>query len=387
MIQARREGFALAATILAMLVVGAIVTGGFYAASQEGQVTRSMAGADDAMYIAETGLNYALGTEGMRSLDSIGINRSRTRSATNVVVSGQTIGNYVVTAYRMNELLYFVQSVGTQTRGGRYAGATRTVGSAVRVRTADFDTESAVVVFGDLDLRGTSDVNGTDTYDSSWTGQGCTTDPTTSAIVTNPETTITTDRRTTITGPITRETLDAGDFTVFGDLTWNEVASMAVSPYNNLSGTMGPQPYTISGRCDTSRADNWGSSSPSHVCFNHFPILYARGDLHISSSGYGQGILLVEGDLTISGGFTFNGVVVVLGTIIMTGTGGHVNGTTMAFGGGDFDSVSDLRGDSLLQYSSCSIERAVLNNSSLSRAIPIRHRAWIDLSAVRGGGN
>src|SRR5687767_12256085 len=221
MMKARREGFALAATILAMLVVGAIVTGGFYAASQEGQVSRALEGSNDALYIAETGLNAALGEGTFGTLRRVPINDDSVGPATNVTVNGRTIGNYQVTVIRMNDLLYVFRSVGTQTRGGRYAGATREVASAVRIRTADFDTEAAVVVYGNLDLRGNSDINGGDTYPTAWAAEGCTRDNTTSAIVTNPGTTITTDRNTTISGAITRDSLDSGDFTIFGDLTWN----------------------------------------------------------------------------------------------------------------------------------------------------------------------
>ena len=382
MFKARREGFALAATILAMLVVGAIVTGGFYAASQEGQVSRALQGSNDALYIAETGLNNALGSITYKNLKNITIGQDSPFTAQNVSVNGTVIGNYQVTAVRMNELLYFFTSVGTQTRGGRYAGATREVSSAVRIRSADFDTEAAVVVYGDLDLRGTSDVNGTDAYPTAWTADCPATDPTTNAIVTNPTSTVVTDRRTTITGNVSRETLTTGDFTVFGDLTWNEVVAMKTW---TVSGTMNPSPSLTGLACNTADINNWGAELPTHACYNHFPILYAPGDLHISSGGYGQGILLVAGNLTISGGFTFNGVVVTLGEIMMTGTGGHVNGTTMAYGGGNFDAVNDIRGDSLLQYSSCSIERAVLNNNALSRAIPIRHRSWMDMSSIKGG--
>ena len=54
--QSRREGFALAGAVLAMVLVGAIVTGGFYAAHQESQITRSSELSDLAQYIAEQGL-------------------------------------------------------------------------------------------------------------------------------------------------------------------------------------------------------------------------------------------------------------------------------------------------------------------------------------------
>jgi hypothetical protein len=214
----------------------------------------------------------------------------------------------------------------------------------------------------------------------------CTTVSGTSAVTTNPSSTVTTSGAGNITGPITQdEPLTSDDFTVFGDLTWNDLLAMTDK---TVSGTVGPAPAIDgSGQCAVTLNENWGSSNPLHPCFNYFPIIYAPGDLQISSSSEGQGMLLVEGDLDISGGFNFYGIVVVKGEIRMTGTGGHVNGTTLVFGGGDIESASASLGTSLLQYSSCAIERALLNNSNISRAVPIAHRSWMDVSAIQGGNN
>jgi hypothetical protein len=60
-LSSRRGGFALVGAVLAMLVVGAIVTGGFYAANQQSQVVRSAYLGELAQYIAETGLEAAMG--------------------------------------------------------------------------------------------------------------------------------------------------------------------------------------------------------------------------------------------------------------------------------------------------------------------------------------
>jgi hypothetical protein len=131
--------------------------------------------------------------------------------------------------------------------------------------------------------------------------------------------------------------------------------------------------------------NNWGHpEDPTNPCFNYFPIIYAAQDMHIQSGGFGQGILLVEGNLQIDGGFNFYGVVVVLGTIKIQGTGGHIFGTTMVFGDGDASATNATFGNSELRYSSCAIERAMLN-SPLARAVPIKHRSWMDISAISGG--
>jgi len=376
--QSRREGFALAATVLAMLVVGAIVTGGFYAASQETQVTRAVTGTDDALYVAETGLNATLGQITAATLSNMADNSMVTGSATSVSVGSTVIGNYVSSVTRINNL-YVITAEGTVTRGGMHAGATRTVGAVARIRTADFDRQTAVMIYGDLSVGGTSEIDGNDYYPSGWTGCDLVTN--TSAVVSNPGTQISKQGAGQINGSIERETLTSDDFNVFGDITWNELIAMRDKYYAG-STTVGPAPVVTSGVCDTGVLSNWGSGTPTNACFNYFPIIYAAGNLRISSSGEGQGILLVEGDLDISGGFTFYGIAVVKGEIKMTGTGGHINGTTIVYGGGNIDSSSSTRGNSLLQYSSCAIERAVLG-SSLSRAVPIFNRSWMDISSIR----
>ena len=54
-----REGFALAGALLALVVVGALVTGSFFAASQESAIGVSSRYNDEAMYVAEYALNQA----------------------------------------------------------------------------------------------------------------------------------------------------------------------------------------------------------------------------------------------------------------------------------------------------------------------------------------
>ena len=138
--------------------------------------------------------------------------------------------------------------------------------------------------------------------------------------------------------------------------------------------------------CTTSNWQNWGEPIlVTNPCYTWYPIMHATGDLHISSSGSGQGILLVDGNLDITGGFTFYGVVVVRGELRSTGTGGHINGTVWAYGGGDLGSTSFAAGSSLVQYSSCAIDRAVIGTSKLARGYPVANRSWFDVTNVQNG--
>jgi hypothetical protein len=388
MIRSRREGFALATTILALLVVGAIVTGGFYAASQEGQVARASGAAEDALFVAETGMNTTISAATLANLQTIPLNTSVTRPAVNVTVGTTVVGNYTMNISRVADKLYLFRSRAIVTKGGRYAGATHVVSNMIRVRNANFDTEAAIQVYGNLVVGGNADVDGDDMFPLQWAGAGCPPlDASTDAVNANPGASVTTQGSGTITGTVDQSTpLDTANFTVFGDVTWADLIAVKDKTYAN-GATVGPVPVwtTLPPVCKTSVLDNWGHpQDPTNPCFNYFPIIYAEGDMHISSGGFGQGILLVEGDLEIQGGFNFYGVVVVLGRIRIQGTGGHVFGTTLAYGEGDVSTTNATFGNAELRYSSCAIERAMLN-SPLARAVPIRHRSWMDISAIAGG--
>ncbi|MBI4584343.1 MAG: hypothetical protein HY717_10015 [Planctomycetes bacterium] len=68
----------------------------------------------------------------------------------------------------------------------------------------------------------------------------------------------------------------------------------------------------------------WGTPSS-------YLVTYVNGDLHLSGTGTGAGVLLVDGNLTMSGQFTFQGLVIVRGDVSQVGGGSgvHVYGTIL----------------------------------------------------------
>ena len=382
-LQSRREGFALAGAVLAMVLVGAIVTGGFYAAHQESQVTRSTELGDLAQYIAETGLETVVGTTNATTLDGLTMNVPWTAaSATSVQYGGRTVGNYTVTITRVTNMMYVVRSTGTVTIGqaGNNTNSSRTISSVMRLRAVDMDNQTAMQVYGDLDVGGTSDISGADTYRSNWSG--CTTQTGTSAVAAQPGASVTTSGSGNIVGSVRRETYTADNFTVFGDMTWGELIGMASNVYP-ANANPNPAPSTLNGVCNTADLENWGApTNSSHGCANHFPIIYTPGDMSISANSAGQGILLVAGDLRIQSQFEFYGPIVVMGTIDFQG-GSNVYGSVFAFGGGVLGADNETAGNMIVQYSSCGIKRAIMGATGLSRGVPIRNRSWMDLTAVQ----
>ena len=93
--------------------------------------------------------------------------------------------------------------------------------------------------------------------------------------------------------------------------------------------------------------------------------------------------MLISGDLEVSGGHEFYGPVIIKGTLTTTGTGGHFNGGVIA-ANVNLES-STVLGDALIQYSTCAVTRAVLNNPALTQVRPLERRSWVDLSSVISG--
>jgi hypothetical protein len=93
----------------------------------------------------------------------------------------------------------------------------------------------------------------------------------------------------------------------------------------------------------------WGDFSA-----NRFQVTYAKGDVHLSGSGKGAGVLLVDGALSISGRFDFVGVIIARGDVKVTGEGKgvHLYGTVMT---GQSLTIS---GTTHLLYSSMAVSRA-----------------------------
>lgn len=378
----RREGFALAGAVLAMVLVGAIVTGGFYAAHQESQITRSAETADMAQYIAEVGLDATVGRTSFVTLDAMPVNSTlNTYTDVDVSFGGRVVGRYSTTVTRITQALFVVRSTGTVTTGGMNSGAVRTVSSVIKLRNANFDTNAAMQVYGDLEVAGSSDVDGDDVSHNQW--NGCTANANSDAVNAQPGASITTRGNGNIDGDINRQQMDSTNFTVFGDITLQELIRMADKRYANNEAA-DPAPVSSNGVCTTSIKNNWGEpTNNADPCFAYFPIIYAEANLTIEGNGRGQGILIVQGNLEVRGTFSFFGPVIVYGTIEMEGTA-DIYGTVLAYGGGVLNADNNLgTGTSMVAYSSCSIARAAQGVEGLNRGLPIRNRAFMDLTSVQ----
>jgi hypothetical protein len=93
-----------------------------------------------------------------------------------------------------------------------------------------------------------------------------------------------------------------------------------------------------------------------------YRVTYGSGDLHLSGTGHGAGVLLVDGNLTISGSFTFVGLVIVRGDLRVTGGGSaiHIYGSVMVgetLTAIDTDADLTVSGTADILYSSAALAR------------------------------
>ena len=379
-----RRGFALPAATGALVIVGVLVTAGFYMARQELRIGVASSNAAIAVNIAQNGVNWVLINE--------------TTALSGLAIWGDTTfvdtledGFWSVDVTKLSGRLFFLDATAEVTKGGAlWAGATRRVGLVTRITSADMEPPAALTTQGSLTIGGASMVNGIDSVPGAW-GSMCDS----AALGDMPGIMI--DDTTNIktngnsweidgTPPFEEDTtLTVDDLLTFGDFEWDDLIALAEIIYPTsvtITNTQADSTFLAgSWRCDTSGTDNWGDPlNPLAVCGSFFPIIYAAHDLKINSGGYGQGILLIENDLAVQGGFTFYGPVIVKGELSTAGSGGHFNGGVIA---ANVDlGTSTVIGNALVSYSSCAVERAVLNNSALTKVRPLAMRSWVDLTNV-----
>jgi len=381
-IDSRRGGFALPAVIGALVIIGILAAAGFFTARQELRIGVASAHTNLAVNIAQAGVNEVMANWTGYQLGNI--LQWEDTTLTDTIADGI----WTVTIANANDYVYFLTATGQVTRGGAmWAGATRTLGLSAKILFADINPPAALTTRGFVNVSGTSQIIGTNVTPPTWAPY-CTDVPvgdTTGVLVDdasggNPKTG---GSGVILGNPPADEdpTIVDSTFTNFGDLSWPELILFAQQDGMDITGvgnTIGP--VVTAGRCDTSTIQNWGDTVPTNPCGAYFPLMWTGGNLTLQSNGYGQGILLVDGDLTVRGGFTFYGIIIVQGTFT---TG---NGTNRIFGAVMASNAADLNqtflGTSTIQYSRCSVTRAVLNNAALARARPLAERSWVDLSAA-----
>lgn len=382
-----RRGFALPAAVFALVIVGVLVTGGFYLARQETRIGVASERGTAAFYLAERGANQVLSEWDMSTFGSL--------ANWNTAVKTDTVdeGIWQVAVTRMTDRLYFLLSSGIVTQGrGMLGNASRMLGLVARLNTAEIQPPAALTTVGSLTIGGSSYIIGHDSIPHGWSGYCGSPGASAPGVLIDSLSnvnTVGTDYELEGDPPTAENsTLTPDSLLSFGELGWNDLVAMAdiIFPSNTVLTQLGPDSISVGGSyvCNSSNNRNWGDPiHPGGVCGAYFPIIYAAHKLSVNANDFGQGILLVEEDFAVQGGFTFYGPVIVRGELSTAGTGGHFNGGVIAANVNL--ETSTVLGNALVQYSTCAVSRAILNNSSLTRARPLENRSWVDLSSTISG--
>lgn len=373
-----RDGFALPMALFAMIVIGVIVTGGFYMSSQEHRVSISTDMGAQALNVAEYGLDEAVGTWSSGALGGAP-GAVQTFDPVTVMNGPAALGEYGITVMPLGGRIYMLESEGRVTRGPQEA--VRRVGGFVRTTNGQLPYNAAVSVYGQLSAGGNAEITGFDADDCLGSNV-----PAVVAV----DTSLVSDgqgNKDRITGEPDVEAdpnMTTSELSDFGDIDLSDLIAMATKVYEAGESQNNMQPVAMTGSdgnqvCNTAVRHNWGEPNrpdpmpdPAPVCMNHFPIIYAKGDLTLQT-GRGQGILVVNGDLRMTGNMQFYGIVIVLGSFFTAGTGNHVGGSLIIHGDGNLDSESVSTGNSLVEFSSCRIQDA-FNDLPIR---PFASRSWI----------
>jgi hypothetical protein len=375
-----RRGAALPLVIGAIVIIGGLIAGALFAATQEYRIGRNTVTQTQATGAAELGIGLLV-----QNWDPTW-NKKMVRGDTlqrTYAGSGGTTCNVTVT--RVEGPFFWV--VSEAWGGGKTAetGARRRVGTFLRLDTPEMNILGALTGRGALKVGGSSIVSGKDKTPTGW--------PSCSGLNPNDVPGVAmSDTVSQITMPgcsvaknciegdpkwvQTSEAADTATYFQYGNSTYNSLAAQATIEYpGDASGTVGA--VVTGGVCDKSVMSNWGDPNrafwpvPTGACEGYMPIIHIKGSGHFTG-GSGQGILLVDGDLKLTGGFTFYGPIIVRGVVGTYGNGAKIYGAVMA-ANIDLDDTNTVLGNSGIYYSSCALQ-TVFQGSA--KVIPAIQRSW-----------
>ncbi len=382
------RGMALAVAIFAMVVVGALVAGAFFAGTQEQRVGENQRRVQTSFGVAEAGaqervLRWDPSTMNKRPLycpcaggDSVPI---PSVGADTVAPGGS--GSYFGNSFKVGPNLFLIDVTGRDKASAAGAiagggGARQRIGVITRIAPVDFGIKASLTTQGLVSMSGNANINGADQVPTGWTS--CDPPGPPQAGVRDNGGNVTESGNANVLGlpPVVNDpSVNNNTFTAFGGATYAQLAARATL-------TLPPGNYTTdavvtNGVCDKTVLTNWGDGmNPGSLCSNYFPIIHITGTATLNNV-QGQGILLVDTDLNIQGSYQFFGIVIIQGDLKTAGGGAtdaHFWGGVMAKNA-DL-SVQNLSGKATLNFSSCSINAVLQATSPISM---MRSRGWVQL--------
>lgn len=358
----QRSGFALATALLALGLIGALITGTFFIATHEQRTGTDVLSTTRALGAAELGVDAAMTTWDREWNVVMQRGDRRTAPATSLDAASA-----ITEVARLDNQLFLVSSE------GRSGAARRIVRRYVALTVPQPVLRAAATLGGAATIAGATDIDGADRAPDGWICPDP--EPAVGGIATPDSGLITMNGcslGSCVNGSPPTSTDSAlrhsGALLRHGDLDWNTLILRAGT---TAEGTASPRPSERDGACDVEDERNWGDPhrAGDGVCANHFALVHAPGVLTIDG-GRGQGILLVEGDLTIRGGFHFAGLVMVRG--VLHADAARIDGALIV--AGDSSAASTLS-NVAVHFSRCAVHAAMLGTALPE---PIVERSWFE---------
>ena len=371
------RGIALAVAVMALVVIGALVAGTFFAGRLEQRGGENTVYSSQAFQAAEAGTSYTIETWEATTYGAGAVGVAQ--PAATVALGGSVA--FTTTATKLNDAVYLIRSEGRRTTPAGTILSRRLVGQLVRTKSPDIEIEAAVTAVGGVRVGGNALVNGNDNIPAApanWGGVCPAPGESMAGIRTDGN--IQTNGSPTIIGdpplqPNDTEVVDSIFTRPFDELAAiRDIQILVENPAATAPSTIGAP-----ARCNRANTLNWGEPwypalpAAASVCQEYFPIILREGNLKLQG-GRGQGILLVRGDLELAGGVEFFGIVLVDGRLRTSGNGNKINGAVMARNV-DLDE-NFLGGTPTVNYSACAINRALNSNASV---VPLAERGWAQL--------
>jgi hypothetical protein len=370
-----REGMALAMAMFAIVVIGALIAGAFFASNQDFKIGRNSLVAQRAFSAAEYGLNKTMASWDQTLNLAIKVGKD-----TNFSYTTGDGGSSQVKATRINDYTYWVVSEGAAGVGTSLETRRRT-SEVLRLAYPAVKVGGALTLAGGGTIKGSSVVNGTNVNPPGW---DCADYPgrDTTAVAYGPSATLTIQKSSNAVGnPAAYADPNAGSdgtYIKYGDESWTSLVANADIKLNGDPGTVLPV-LNGAGTCNTSLLTNWGEplrdATAVKPCQTYMPIIYVSTDVHLNQ-GRGQGILLVDGSLYVNGSFDWYGLIIVRDQFTKSNGSANIVGAAMARNASISATTNDILGNVTFQYSKCAIESALRGSA---RLLPAKKRAWAEM--------
>src|SRR6267142_621729 len=229
------RGMALAVAIFALVVVGALVAGAFFAGTQEQRVGENQRRVQTSFGVAEAGVQ-----EQVLNWNSTNNNKRPTYPPDSVAIASQQApngtGTYFGYSYKMGPNVFLLNVVGRDkstnagaTAGG--AGAQQRIGLITRIAPVDFNIHASLTTQGSVKVGGNAAINGADQVPTGWAS--CDPPGSAQAGVRDQGGQVTSSGNSTVTGtpPIVNDqSINNNTFTTFGGATFAQLAARAPLP-------------------------------------------------------------------------------------------------------------------------------------------------------------